>query len=393
MASYPTEFCSSLNCQPDFFKCQKSSKEVLLFGTYHTLPLSIIPSDYLEIMKTAKTLFLEADPRKDTLNYTSAKERDADLIARGFISEKPQGEDFETQLSQLDPKADQILKLLFKQGSIASDDGKIPLNRIKLDRLFWLCYFEIQVESMESGLAELFSPDKIFGLDLRSVGYTLPLVPIEKLNEFLLRNFTCVNGSLKFSSEYLEGHRMHLQGSTLARNVQYSNTAENDKVMLADRNRAWVKILASHLEAQYTGPVLVAVGHTHLVGRQGLLCLLQNEGYTISQYKPPFKPGNSGSTGFEAFEPNLLFKRHAEQFVVQSILNTLDIQLQNIFGVIDSEKYKINSLVRDYACSWPTLVFSDVYPDTKTVADSTMILANVAADANKTSSASSSKPK
>jgi len=74
---------------------------------------------------------------------------------------------------------------------------------------------------------------------------------------------------------------MSLQGSTLSRDFHYSNDAEKDKVTLEDRNRAWIKILASHLEAQYTGPVLVAVGHMHLVGRQGLLCLLQNEGYTI----------------------------------------------------------------------------------------------------------------
>lgn len=66
----------------------------------------------------------------------------------------------------------QILKLFVAQllanqstdGSAASAQSsilEISFNRIKLDRLFWLCYFSLQKDGMEYGLEKLFSSDKI----------------------------------------------------------------------------------------------------------------------------------------------------------------------------------------------------------------------------------------
>lgn len=308
------------------------------------------------------------------------------LIAQGFITEKPQGKEFDEQLSQLDKKTIEILKIFVKQvfsKQVVTDSSKsvspelpildIAFNRVKLDRLFWLCYFMLQKESMENDLKQLFSSDNSFDLDERELRHNLPPVSMDILSKFLLENFSCHDGKLSWSAEALEEFQMCLKGFTLPTDFYYSNKAENDQKMLVERNSKWIKVLAEHIEKRYLGPILVAVGHMHLAGRTGLLCLLQNEGYTISQYEPYFK---NESTGFIPFDSNLLFNRHAEQFKVKTIYDEIDKQLKTILGAVPSDKYEINSLVQDYAYSWPCLVFSNIYPDKKTVPESISISRN-----------------
>ena len=53
-----------------------------------------------------------------------------------------------------------------------------------------------------------------------------------------------------------------------------------EKLMMNDRNRSWIPVIEA---ASAKGPILVAFGALHLSGDQGVLKLLQDDGYTITR--------------------------------------------------------------------------------------------------------------
>ncbi|WP_426032817.1 TraB/GumN family protein [Cypionkella sp. TWP1-2-1b2] len=53
-----------------------------------------------------------------------------------------------------------------------------------------------------------------------------------------------------------------------------------EKLMMNDRNQSWIPVITA---AAAKGPVLVAFGALHLSGDQGVLKLLQDDGYTITR--------------------------------------------------------------------------------------------------------------
>ncbi len=55
--------------------------------------------------------------------------------------------------------------------------------------------------------------------------------------------------------------------------------AEMEQIMMIDRNRAWIPVIE---EAAEHGPVLVAFGALHLAGHDGVLALLEREGFTLT---------------------------------------------------------------------------------------------------------------
>jgi uncharacterized protein YbaP (TraB family) len=56
--------------------------------------------------------------------------------------------------------------------------------------------------------------------------------------------------------------------------------ARMEEIVAASRNRAWIPVLT---EASAKGPVFAAFGALHLSGREGVLNLLQNEGFTLEE--------------------------------------------------------------------------------------------------------------
>ena len=55
-----------------------------------------------------------------------------------------------------------------------------------------------------------------------------------------------------------------------------------EKLMMNDRNQAWIPVITA---AAANGPVVVAFGALHLSGDQGVLNLLQADGYTITRLR------------------------------------------------------------------------------------------------------------
>lgn len=52
--------------------------------------------------------------------------------------------------------------------------------------------------------------------------------------------------------------------------------------MIDNRNRQWVKVLPEIMKA---APTFVAVGALHLLGENGVLNLLKQQGYTVEPVK------------------------------------------------------------------------------------------------------------
>ena len=58
--------------------------------------------------------------------------------------------------------------------------------------------------------------------------------------------------------------------------------ARMEELVASSRNRAWIPVLT---EAAANGPVFTAFGALHLSGEDGVLNLLQNEGFTLEELK------------------------------------------------------------------------------------------------------------
>jgi len=62
-----------------------------------------------------------------------------------------------------------------------------------------------------------------------------------------------------------------------------SDFPELFQVLTTDRNRRWVQVIGKLLADD--GDYLVVVGAMHLVGKDGLVALLQEQGYSVEQHR------------------------------------------------------------------------------------------------------------
>lgn len=334
--SYPAELFAEIEIQPNLFKCEKEGKELFLFGTYHVLPFSVLPKAYLNIMKKAKRLLLEG---------CEASPTEADLIKAQFITAEPQDPKLYEFLSS---EARAILENAVKKYCTANKLAPIPLHRIKLDRAWWLCEFASNVGGMEDTLENLFSPN-IFSLEKRASKKLLPPTLLETLNDDLI-GFECLKDAPIYHPEFLAPMDEYLVGNSLM-NPHYSYRAEQGHDTLVSRNYNWIPEILHHFSQEDT--ILIAVGHMHLVGRRGLLCLLQNEGFKIFQYAPQ-------ENTFGLFKPNILFNDLAEN---RAIAEQIETELDEKIGAASC------ALVQEY---WaPTMLLSTIYPDPKSEDEAT----------------------
>lgn len=79
---------------------------------------------------------------------------------------------------------------------------------------------------------------------------------------------------------YLEGDIERLDKIMRDPDQDFAMSEQQFKVMISDRNRAWVKKLG---EMERKGPSFLAVGAGHLPGETGLLALLEANGYTLER--------------------------------------------------------------------------------------------------------------
>jgi uncharacterized protein YbaP (TraB family) len=85
-------------------------------------------------------------------------------------------------------------------------------------------------------------------------------------------------GESRMIWEYMRDESRNLPGYTPER--VDTEFARMEELLMAARNRAWIPVLT---EAAAKGPVFTAFGALHLSGDEGVLNLLQSEGYTLEE--------------------------------------------------------------------------------------------------------------
>jgi uncharacterized protein len=78
--------------------------------------------------------------------------------------------------------------------------------------------------------------------------------------------------------EFLRDESYALPGYT--RDQIDAEFAAMEEVLMSARNRAWIPVLT---DAAAEGPVFAAFGALHLAGQDGVLNLLQREGFTLEE--------------------------------------------------------------------------------------------------------------
>jgi uncharacterized protein YbaP (TraB family) len=86
------------------------------------------------------------------------------------------------------------------------------------------------------------------------------------------------SGTSRMIWEYMRDESLGLPGYTPER-VE-TEFARMEELLMAARNRAWIPVLT---EATAKGPVFTAFGALHLSGKDGVLNLLQSEGFTLEE--------------------------------------------------------------------------------------------------------------
>jgi len=331
---YPDHLFSNCDIQPNFFLCEKNGKKLFLFGSYHVLPFPVLPQEHQDMIGLAKTLLLET---------CEPSPSEKDLIQAGLISEAPLDNHPYEQLPAL---TREIIENASAQFCAHHKLAPIPLNRIKLDKALWLCRFAASLGGMEDTLKELFGQNA-FGLEkMDSVAPLLESYSLNELNQAVSEGFGCLKNNPEYPEEILDPMKEYLSGEVLF-NPYYTHAQEQDQKLVGERNQAWMPVILRHFNEKQD-PILVAVGHAHLVGRTGLLCLLQKVGFNIFQYALDAKT-------FGVFMPNLLFENLAKNYRELSISQDVYKELSNRF-----EKPEICYPVMEYI--EPTLIFSQIYP-------------------------------
>jgi uncharacterized protein len=85
-------------------------------------------------------------------------------------------------------------------------------------------------------------------------------------------------GESRMIWEYMRDESYALPGYT--RDQIDAEFARMEEALMITRNRAWIPVLT---EAATRGPVFAAFGALHLSGEEGVLNLLQEEGFTLEQ--------------------------------------------------------------------------------------------------------------
>ena len=133
--------------------------------------------------------------------------------------------------------------------------------------------------------------------DWRETLTLLDTLPPEEQLDMLRLSFGYIDDADDMShtllQRYLDGQVSVIWEYSRALSLQAGSSAEEfakfEEIFLNARNRAWADLLARDLSApDAPSRSFIAVGAGHLPGQQGLLNLLQDQGFTISAL--PFSP-------------------------------------------------------------------------------------------------------
>ncbi len=263
---YYPPFYEGVVIDPGFFKLERYGRIIFALGTLHCFPLKILPEAYLKIIGTCEQAFFE--------NTTQSTYTEADLVKIGLLRDKPNpdwNKGFTSAVEEIFKNAFQIW---------CKNSGRtVPIERVNPKMAFWFCHGVSSINNMDQELEKLFG-DKVDSLDTQSSLTTvITEFSIEETNRRLEIQFGYLRDSPCYESEFLEYDKQYLSGKMLY-DEELIRVQEEDLNMVSNRNKVWFSKLN---EANFKDPTFVGVGFGHLVGRAGLLCLMENAGWKISK--------------------------------------------------------------------------------------------------------------
>ncbi|MDK9774245.1 TraB/GumN family protein [Vibrio sp. B181a] len=259
----------SVQAEPQHWLAKKGDMEYMIIGSVHVGDKTMypLPKAVTQFLKNSDGLIIEADVRNTegvTYPKTSLLAKDVlDRTQRKHLAEIANDLGLqEAQLLNAPPwsAALTIQLMLVNKLGYASDQG------------------------VDMHLINLADKQKVPVLPLESVQFQLNLIAGQKDGgkEFLLSSIEEYDGGDKLVQCLIDSWKSG-DGSTLEEaSMSEQSSDEFNQAFLYDRNRDWAEKLDSgSMLPKKSGQYTIVVGSLHLVGKDNLIDLLEERGFTV----------------------------------------------------------------------------------------------------------------
>ncbi|UMM02407.1 TraB/GumN family protein [Vibrio campbellii] len=259
----------SVQAEPQHWLAKKGDMEYMIIGSVHVGDKTMypLPKAVTQFLKNSDGLVIEADVRNTegvTYPKTSLLAKDVlDRTQRKHLAEIANDLGLqEAQLLNAPPwsAALTIQLMLVNKLGYASDQG------------------------VDMHLINLADKQKVPVLPLESVQFQLDLIAGQKDGgkEFLLSSIEEYDGGDKLVQCLIDSWKSG-DGSTLEEaSMSEQSSDEFNQAFLYDRNRDWAEKLDSgSMLPKKSGQYTIVVGSLHLVGKDNLIELLEERGFTV----------------------------------------------------------------------------------------------------------------
>lgn len=252
-----------------------------LYGTIHIIPSDayFLPEGTLEAIGKSKKMFFEIDmadmndisKQMGLLNQAFMKD---DLTLKDLYTE----EEYEIVKNHFDKmgiplffmeRMKPMLLTVFASGDI--DPGDIQSGKAKS---YEMEFYEIaQDANKETG-------------GLETIEYQMSVfdsIPYEDQADMLLQTIELGDASGDSMKKMIEVYKnQDIEGMQEMFQEEGSDLEGHEDVLLVNRNKNWIPVMAKEMQ---NGPIFFAVGAGHLGGKQGVIHLLKEAGYTLEAVK------------------------------------------------------------------------------------------------------------
>lgn len=261
------------------FKVSKDDREFYLLGTKHDEPLSKFPPCVKDLVSKVYTLITESNDLRNASQILTEIIMKLDGFEKSNIN----------TYQNFDPSIRNNLETALK--NVGQEKLISLLPKLKP----WVIYIiflylegiQIQTSGIDHELIDSFlkkekqNVGKICGLETR-----LDLIKAYKNNTLEFEECKQKMMAVNFDNQKInikQDSELYFSGNML-KNIQADRTYSKDDPVNV-RNANWIKKLEEELLQKSKGPILVAVGVTHLYsGDSGLLSSFTKKGYTIQRY-------------------------------------------------------------------------------------------------------------
>ncbi len=263
-----------------------------MLGTCHLpLPLdAFVPADQQSILTEARVFVTEADVTAitlDTLEFILAPDgvgirNQLEDDAWQRLSRTLRGAVPAPMLARMPPWVAGTMVVLGKMAPGAEEAAgpQLTVDVEVAGRMAEAGVEPVFLETLEEQAAMLATYDDVFLEQLQAVGVADagPDPELQAMASICRTGDTSAFEALLAAPDYAAGYAR----------------------LLADRNRAWMNRLVPEVT---TGGAFVSVGAGHMIGDDGLVALLEAEGFTVQRLSAPLPPAAVGDAGSTAPEP------------------------------------------------------------------------------------------